>query len=388
MWIFDFFKKNEPAKISWTSLGSILVNEQVNLDVYYSFYRTNPFVKAVINELMKSVGKYGYQTFIWQKEQTTQEYSYLFLYQFWTERAFFQKVIRDYFIASNTYIYIVKDEKWQIKGLQCLDPRYIKPIANDTGEVLWYVQNLSWIRVFLKDEVFHLKYDADLENEIVGLPRLTSLYYDLESDKEARESNLAFFKNNQTPASLVVTERTLGNEELKEIKNIFMWGQFQWGKNKHRWWIISWIKEIIKVQDKIDDAQFMNLRKFTLELVCAVYWVSKVFLNFTEWVNYSNSETQYLKTLEDTIIPEEKAIWDFFSKILSFIYKKDIRFEFIKDHLTILKIKSDIALKLTNGGLITPDEWREIIQYEAIGSEESSNLRITKIEKIIDGGDK
>jgi len=35
---------------------------------------------------------------------------------------------------------------------------------------------------------------------------MTSLFIDLESDKEASESNLAFFKNNQTPSSIIVID--------------------------------------------------------------------------------------------------------------------------------------------------------------------------------------
>jgi hypothetical protein len=52
---------------------------------------------------------------------------------------------------------------------------------------------------------------------------MTSLYYDLESDKEARESNLAFFRNNQTPASLVVLEKDITDiKQLKQIKDLFV----------------------------------------------------------------------------------------------------------------------------------------------------------------------
>jgi hypothetical protein len=35
---------------------------------------------------------------------------------------------------------------------------------------------------------------------------MTALFIDLETDKEAKESNLAFFKNNQTPASIIVID--------------------------------------------------------------------------------------------------------------------------------------------------------------------------------------
>lgn len=49
---------------------------------------------------------------------------------------------------------------------------------------------------------------------------MESLFIDLETDREAKESNLAFFKNNQTPASLILIdpEYELEDEVGLEVK--------------------------------------------------------------------------------------------------------------------------------------------------------------------------
>jgi hypothetical protein len=41
---------------------------------------------------------------------------------------------------------------------------------------------------------------------------MTSLFIDLETEKEARESNLAFFINNQTPSSLIIVDENFNIE--------------------------------------------------------------------------------------------------------------------------------------------------------------------------------
>lgn len=105
---------------------------------------------------------------------------------------------------------------------------------NAYGEVLGYVQNLNGIRVFTKDEIFHLRGDTDLRFECVGRSKMESLFVDLETDKEARDSNLAFFRNNQTPASIIVLEDefSLGETEeeemqtMKEMKEILETGKY------------------------------------------------------------------------------------------------------------------------------------------------------------------
>lgn len=71
---------------------------------------------------------------------------------------------------------------------------------------------------------------------------MTSLFIDLETDTEARDSNLAFFKNNQTPASYVLIDDDFAfpdNKEdeaklRKEMKEIFESGKYTGGKNRHR----------------------------------------------------------------------------------------------------------------------------------------------------------
>lgn len=111
-----------------------------------------------------------------------------------------------------------------------------------TGEVIGYVQNLGGIRVFTRDEVFHLRDDTDLKLECLGRSKMEALFVDLETDREARDSNLAFFKNNQTPAAIIVVEDDfeLGETEEEELKNrremkeILESGKFLGGKNHHR----------------------------------------------------------------------------------------------------------------------------------------------------------
>jgi hypothetical protein len=55
--------------------------------------------------------------------------------------------------------------------------------------------------------MLHFYEDIDLNDEKKGESKMQSLFLDLETDIEARESNLAFFKNNQTPSSLVIIDK-------------------------------------------------------------------------------------------------------------------------------------------------------------------------------------
>lgn len=53
----------------------------------------------------------------------------------YTPRQFIKRLIRDYEITGNAFVYLARENN-QVIGLQILDPRYIKPIINEGGQVL------------------------------------------------------------------------------------------------------------------------------------------------------------------------------------------------------------------------------------------------------------
>ena len=59
-----------------------------------------------------------------------------------------------------------------------------------------------------------------------------------------------------------------------QLKELFESGKYTGGNNRHRSAFLQGVKEIVKIQDKISDAEFLELRKFTLQLVCSVYTVN------------------------------------------------------------------------------------------------------------------
>lgn len=376
MWLFDFLNKpseiKESPSVKVISSWWIALNLDLSFEVYYKYYNLNPFVFACINKRSNDVGVNGFElTRAWKTIYNNELVDMLKLSTTPNSKEFFKRLVRDYDITWNCYVYIVKDETWKNIGLQALDPRYIKPVTDKYWTLLWYVQNLNWVKFFLKNEVFHLKNDSDIDNEVVWKSRMTSLFIDIESDQEARESNLAFFKNNQTPSSLIVIDPDfeLKEENLKDvrekIKEMFEWWKYKGWKNKHRSMTAQGIKEVIKIQDKINDMEFLELRKFALDIVSAIYEVPKSILWFTEQTNYSNWLTQY-DIYYDNIEALERKFAEYLQNILR-QFDPRYNFKFLQDNIRKLKIKSWIAGVLyRDKNLITLNEAREIIQYEAL----------------------
>lgn len=199
---------------------------------------------------------------------------------------------------------------------------------------------------------------------------MTSLFTDLETDKEARESNLAFFKNNQTPASVIILDEKfeIPDDEdekakvYKELKQVLESGKYTGWKNRHRASVWQGVKEVLKLQDKINDMEFINTRKFTLDMVCAVYEVPKDMLWITESSNRSvwdvQSETYYMRVEE-----KESTIDEFLSDIVAEIFWEGFSYMTLKDNIRTLVVRSKIAGQVFKDGLVTRNEAREIMQY-------------------------
>ena len=367
----SFFNRNkkELPKVVGASYGWFSINYSFDNKVLYDFYKLNPYVSACVNKIKTDVWGYGLEL---QKETSkgsnTEKLNPKIFWKY-TPKKFLERLVRDVEVTWNWYVYIVTNESWKAIQMQLLDPRYITPMQNDQWVLLGYIQNLNWIRAFLPSEVYHFIDDTDLENEILGKSKMTSLFIDLESDKEASESNLAFFKNNQTPSSIIVIDPDFEIWDWldlrKKLKDIFEGGQFKGWKNHHRSTALQWVKEVIKVQDKINDAQFIELRKLTMQLVCAVYWVPQDLIWFTETSNKSVWEIQS-EVYYNYILAKEEAYEQFLSEIIKVFYWPDYKIEILQDNLKQLEKKAKIAWDLyKNNELITLNEAREIIQYES-----------------------
>jgi phage portal protein BeeE len=124
----------------------------------------------------------------------------------------------------------------------------------------------------------------------------------------------------------------------------------------------------VKVQDKITDMEFIELRKFTRQMVYTVYQVNPDVLWITENSNRSVWETQSMDYW-NTISSKEQIYEEFLTQIIQKIYWDEYIVEILQDSLRVLQQKTQIAWDLyKNQRVITLNEAREIIQYPKIES--------------------
>ena len=288
------------------------------------------------------------------------------------------RLIRDYDLTGNRYLFILRNEDWTPVGVQVLDPRYLTVMSDEYGNVKWFVYTIRWdVQYLERIDVIRDKNESDPTQEVYGYGIMESLVNDVLADHEASRSNHSFFKNNMIPAHIIVLDDDVSEEEARIIVEQ-MKLQFAWWKNNNKWAVLKWVKNIITTwTTNYRDMEFLNLRKFTTEKICTAFGVPKLMLWLSEWVNYSNAEMMYKEFIQNTIVPLETRLARMFNVIIDEVLPWR-KFEFIDSHLDEQGQKMDIYIKAIENWLMTIDEAREEMWYTPFDTEESKKPLIKK----------
>jgi len=340
---------------------------ETNTNIYYRLYRENTDLRRCIEELYQTVWKDGYVLNQWENQVRADNITNVLNYENGFD-IFKGLIIRDLQVAWNVFILPIKNALWVTIWFQVIDPRTIRVVANKYGEVIKYIQTRWWnVQEFWPNEIFHFKDMLDPDNETLGISKIETLVYDIMSDKESGRSNYAFFKNNAIPSTLITLDNDLDETEMKNAIATLK-KQFTWWNNRHKVSASTWIKDVKQLSWWIKDMEFTVLRGFTTERICSALWVPKTILGYSDGVNYSTSDNQYRKYIENTIRPLQTQLENILNVLIKSI-NKDITIEFLDSNQFDFSQKIVDYEKLLWMGAVTANEIREEFWFEKMDDE-------------------
>lgn len=329
-------------------------------ELYYKLYRQNTDLRRCIEELYQGVGRDGYvfkkgDTIVENQkaeEMITQQYDF---------HTFKSLIVRDLMIAGNVYVLKLKNAMNGIAGYQILDPRTMRVVANKYGEIVGYIQTVANnSETYTPDEIFHFKDMLDHDNEVFGISKVETLVYDILGDTESAKSNYSYFKNNAIPSSIIVLDNELQEDEakvaLEQLKK-----QFSGGENKHRISASTGIKDIKVLGSTMKDMEYAVLRAFTTERICSAMGVPKTILGYSDSVNYSTSDNQYRKFIENTIRPLTYQVEQFINELIE---ETGVTIEFLDNFAFDMDEKVARFEKMIGMGTMTINEVREDLGFD------------------------
>lgn len=366
-------KKATPAKTTgrrgYSYRGQTLWNFweiPVSLKLYYNLYRKNTDLSLGVMKLSRTVWKSGYVFKKWvevvENPLISDAFKYIQIHK--------ETIIRDLWIWGNAYVVPVRNWFNEVIDFQIIDPRTMYVIADKYGEVRAYLQKSTKGETvkFEPSEVYHLIDSRDHDNEVIWKSRLETLIYDIMGDAEAWKSNYAFFKNNAIPNTLIILDENLKEDEIENaIEQLKV--QFAGGENKHKISANIGIKDVKQLSQSMKDMEFLALRRFTTDKVCAAIEVPRMLLWYTDNVNFSTSDNAYRTFIEDTVRPIEMILERFFSEIIENEFWTNILFEFIDDRDFDRKDTIEEVDKRLANGTMTINEARKLLgdsPYEGV----------------------
>ena len=373
MWFFE--KKavweKQGYTYRWATFG-MWDKVDTNLDLYYRLYRGNTDLRRCIEELYQTTWKDWYKLYRWEAILENSPIEEILDYENWF-LSLKSKIIRDLEIAGNVFILNVLNARWQIIGFQILDPRTIRIVANQFWEIIKYFQTVKWyIQEYNADEIWHFKDMVDHDNEIMGISKVETLCYDILADKEAWRSNYSFFLNNAIPSTIIYLDNEMDEQEqriaLESLKT-----QFSGWENKHKVSASSLIKDVKVIGQTMKDMEFIALRHFTTEKICCAMWVPKTILGYSDNINFSTSDNQYRKFIENSIKPLEYQIEKIITTLINQI-DPNIQFEFEDKHEFDLNDKVARNEKLLNIWVRTINEVREELGFIPFTDENANKI--------------
>lgn len=338
-----------------------------SVGLYYELYRQQTDVRRCVQELSQTTGKDGYEI-VDLEGNPVEDMQAMEIRDALGNgngfETFKQTLVRDLEVGGQAFVLALRNSANDVCGWQVLDPRTVGVVADKFGNVLRYVQTVGGeTKVFMPDEVRVLIDERDPDNEILGLSKVATLIYDVSADVEAARSNWAFFKNGGIPGTIVTLD-TNNAQEIADAVEKFR-KNYSGGVNRHKVMVGPKVKDVKPLSPSHKDMEFLDLRKFSPEKVCAAFGVPKTILGYSDNVNYSTSDNQYRKYVENTIRPLQDLVSAFITGLIREGWDDDsIRFRFLDLHAFDLDSKVKRLETLVKIGAVTVNEIRHELGYE------------------------
>lgn len=189
-----------------------------------------------------------------------------------------------------------------------------------------------------------------------GLGRLEASERTYDMDIAAADYAYRFFEADGTPGGVLSTPKRLHRDTKRDLKE--QWKERHQGKDRaHNWTILEEGLEWKNPAPGPREAQFLETRKATREVILGLFGVSPLKAGITEGSNRATAFVQERSWQRDTIAPLLKRLNIFLSTISTRFGDRFFQFEELVQEDNVED--TTIATGYFNVGAITPNEIRE-----------------------------
>jgi len=282
-------------------------------------------------------------------------------------------------LAGNHYSFINRSNRSGIMELIPFEPGRVRAVQNDDWSIDYFVKGNSGAeQPFPAKAIWHLK--GPSWNSWMGLEsvRLAREAIGLAMATEEQQSRMQ--RNGVRASGAYAVEGTLPSDKYKALKD---WVDAEIGgvENAGKAMILDRGAKWLNTSMTGVDAQTLETRRFQVEEICRHFNVNPIMI-FAESKNttYASAEQMFLAHVVHTLAPQYMRIEQSIDKnLLTEADRKDGLYACFVDTGLLrgsITNQKDVILGYTNGGIMTPNEGRSLLDMNPDSDPASDKLRI------------
>ncbi|QSI49937.1 phage portal protein [Thermobispora bispora] len=272
------------------------------------------------------------------------------------------------------FIEVTRSRRGQVARLDLLPPDRTRPVPGVNGELLSHFETITpegrrvaippervlWVRKPHPTDAYRAMTPMEAVGMSVDLDFLSRLY------------NVMFLRNDGRPATVLAVEGNLSEQEARRIIARFERGPLAAGQMS----VINGKVSVLDLASRPRDMAYGEISRQAKEEVLAAFGVGETVLGNASGRTYDNADAELYQFWTITMPPHLRILETGFRPLL----EDGLRVEFDVSGVEVLRrtaaARRAEAREEFAAGLISPDEYREIAEYEPVGTPHTRALYI------------
>lgn len=219
-------------------------------------------------------------------------------------------LIESILLNGNGYLYIKRDERLNVVGLELLNPAFVQPMPQEDGTVKYIVEGMG--SAVDSANMIHLYMHTDEFMNGISVIKYASMALRGAYDRE--ESSDSFYSRGLGLLGVLKSSAPLTNDQKKQIAE-------SWEKSMARTSnggvaILPQGLDFQAISVSPEDAELLDARQFDVVNLCRFFGVSPLKIYDYEHMSYNSLEQVSLSFLQESILPYTQLIEDEFNRKL------------------------------------------------------------------------
>lgn len=289
---------------------------------------------------------------------------------------FWKLLIESVILNGNGYIYIKRDEKLNVTGLELLDPAYVQPMPQSDGSVKYLVSGMN--AAVDSNNIIHIFQHCDNMMNGISVIKYADMALAGAYAKEKHSDN--FFKGGAGLMGVLKSSVPLTDAQKTQIAQ--SWERSISKTASGGVAILPQGLDFQSISVSPEDSQLLEARAYDVVQICRFFNVSPLKVFDYSHMSYSSLEQVSLSYLQDSVLPYTQLLEDELNKKLfkpSEVGKYGIDFDYTEILQSDKKAEADYYRQLLVNGIMSINEVRDKLGYSPVEDEKVGNSHFIQV---------